>query len=193
MSSIMKFDEFSKLLKTVLQGKEVCDVQHGIVERHFNGKNAIKGSEVWQPLYEDSITLADLTPATGKEKETKTIEVKYSAIHLAIIYKSKRLLKIIYDRMRKDIMFCKNALCCTTNQNEEALKSINSKQFKVPDEIFHLTSLQLAVRHNKEALVEMLNVARQHNILFGMMKSTDQRGFNLLHFAAFQKSTDCLK
>ena len=125
-----------------------------------------------------------------KVKE-ESIETFYYPIHLAIIYNNDEILEIFYNEMEEDKDYFNEVL----NLGIETSVTDFDVDKVYPDEVCGLTPLFLAVKYNAKALSRFLKIAAKHQIpMTDVLKSQqEKRGYNLLQFATFNKTLECMR
>ena len=63
----------------------------------------------------------------------------------------------------------------------------------VPGRVCSMTSMFLAIKYNPEALEMFVDIANSHNLMNDLVKQTDFRKYNLLHYSTKNLSTRCLR
>ena len=128
-----------------------------------------------------------------RDEEPKHVEVLFSPVQLAVVFKSQLVLPIIYKKMKEDINFFKMAINANTINQEELDVDDDDDVDSDNDEVYEPTLLHLAIKYNEDALQFMLNIGKEHGLTTEIIKLEDSRKVNLLHYAAMQPTTKCLK
>ena len=128
-----------------------------------------------------------------RDEKPKHVEVLFSPVQLAVVFKSKFVLPIIYKKMKEDINFFKMAIKATAINEEDLDVDDDDDVDSDDDEVYQPTLLHLAIKYNEEALRFMLNLGKEHGLTTEIFKLEDSRKVNLLHYAAMQPTTKCLE
>ena len=124
--------------------------------------------------------------------QDKTIFTVFSSVHMAIIFDDPEIHRILKERMMGDKKFAEEALF-TKTRNIEFNISHFEQQALLPEEAYLLTGLHLAVKYNIEMLKTMMEVARRHKLMQKVWEQKDFRDLNILQFATFNRTPDCLE
>ena len=129
-----------------------------------------------------------------RDEEPEYVEVLFSPVQLAVVFKSRLILPIIYKKMKEDINFFKMAINATPINQEDLDVDDDDDVDSDDDEVYQPTLLHLAIKYNEDALRFMLNIGKEHGLTTAeIFKLEDSRKVNLLHYAAMQPTTKCLK
>ena len=167
-----------RVMRKVLRGEgNMADIEN--TEKYLDSSYVHKVSPKLTFTFSSSNT---------KKQDTS---LRFAPIHLVTMFKDEtQLFEIILDNMRKDKAFAEGVLLSKVETKED---HDEKHSYDLPDIVFGPTTLHLAVKYNKEALTTLLQVARSHNLLEKVFKATDSRGINLLQFATFNVTPECLK
>ena len=124
--------------------------------------------------------------------QDKTMFTVFSSVHMAIIFDDPEIHRILKERMMGDEKFAEEALF-TTTQNIEFNINDFEQQALLPEEVYLLTGLHLAVKYNIRMLKTMMEVARRHKLMQKVWEQKDFRDLNILQFATFNRTTECLE
>ena len=144
------------------------------VEQHFRTEDDI--SKTYDVL---RITLP------GKEPDAI-----FSPAQLAVMFKSKPLIKILTDKMLAQQEFARKVLLSKV-EVDKPLTEDEPKELS--DEACSISILHLAVKYNNEVLDDFLKIAKKHGLQKIVMEVQDLRGNNILQFASFNKSPECIR
>ena len=121
----------------------------------------------------------------------ESIETFYYPIHLATIYNNNEIMEIFFKDMEEDNAYFNEVI----NLGIETSVSEFDVNKVYPDEACGLTPMFLAVKYNAKALARFLKIAAKHEIpMTELLKShQEKRGYNLLQFATFNKTLECMR
>ena len=200
-------DEKTQKVMTILKGNK--QIEKGTLGRE-------EAQTEIQSLTDSELCTTDSAPSfmktfklpTGLE-DNMTVEVFFSPLHLAVIYDSKLVLSIVYQKMQEDVEFFKKALSAKVTHDKdfddkyakylECVAEDPSLEFiEVDDQIFQPTLLHLAIKYNHEVLKRILEIGKQHQLSAEdletlLLKAHDSRKVNVPHFAAMQPTPKCLE
>ena len=111
---------------------------------------------------------------------------------MAIIFDDPEVHRILKERMMGEKKFAEEALF-TKTRNIEFNISHFEQQALLPEEAYLLTGLHLAVKYNIEMLKTMMEVARRHKLMQKVWEQKDFRDLNILQFATFNRTPECLE
>ena len=120
----------------------------------------------------------------------KEPEAIFSPAQLAVMFRSKPLMKILIDKMLAEKDLARKVLISEVKV-DRPLTEEETKKFS--DEACSISILHLAVKYNKEALKDFLEIAKEHELLNLVMEVRDLRGNTLLQFASFNKTPECVR
>ena len=98
------------------------------------------------------------------------------------------MLEVVYKHMELK-EFAREVLNLRMERQEEAEGSLPTRP---TEEFSTLNTIFLAVKYNPEALKKMLDLAQTHDLL-GQVIQEGKNGFNILQFAAMNKTPACLE
>ena len=124
--------------------------------------------------------------------QDKTIFTVFSSVHMAIIFDDPEIHRILKERMVGDKKFAEEVLF-TKTQNIKFNISHFEQHALLPEEAYLLTGLHLAVKYNIKMLKTMMEVARRHKLMQKVWEQKDFRDLNILQFATFNKTPECLE
>ena len=128
-----------------------------------------------------------------RDEEPEHVEVLFSPVQLAVVFKSQLVLPIIYRKMKEGINFFNMAINANAINQEDLDVDDDDDVDSDDDEVYEPTLLHLAIKYNGNALQVMLNIGKEHGLTAEIFKLEDSRKVNLLHYAAMQPTTKCLK
>ena len=122
---------------------------------------------------------------------SKSVNTKYRPVHLSVIYNCKDILEEIFTHMEEDSEFCREVLNLEVETN---LTSDDLNLYtKIPDEAYALSTVFLCVKYNPDALMKILQIAKQDKMFDDLMNAKEMRGMNLLHFSTLNISLECIQ
>ena len=178
----------------VAASKEYEDKKEKVTQYFKDNWETINKNASIQYHRPEKISLPTTQPshsANPPNPNSKSVNTKYRPVHLAVIYNCKDILEEIFTHMEEDSEFCREVLNLEVETN---LTSDDLNLYtKIPDEACALSTVFLCVKYNPDALMKILQIAKQHKMFDDVMNAKEMRGMNLLHFSTLNKSLECIQ
>ena len=190
--SIAGVDDMVKHIVDVLKGDKDEEKKQRVFEYFKNNWSTINKDKDLK--YRRPETISQLKTEGSKSSPTprsKSLNIIFSPVHLAIIYNSRDILANMFEHMDEDLEYFDHIsnLKLGTNLTQEDLDVYTN----IPDEACALSTIFLCVKYNIEALRKMLAIAQKHKLFDKLINSKELRGMNLLHFSTLNKSIECIQ